>query len=179
LLKVFDKSFRGRFSIASLANPGDAGKYAGMPDIPGIHVCVNIKGRTIKAVDPLGFPEHKSTLDAANRIKANVQGVTERPCDTSIINRATPTELKSALWEMRSYVDERQAVIIEGTLPSGEEILKMEGQLKIRQHTDALRVTHFEEGRPVKESLYASEEELDRLSRPIEDRVTTVPANSQ
>lgn len=176
-LKTFGDKFRGRFAIADIANPGDAGKYASLPPIPGTHIVVDQKHRTIRAVDPLSFPENKAVLERANTLLQTVQRSKGRPVDTSIIRNASDDEIKTALWEMRQLVDDGQAEVkSEGGLPPADRILAMPGRVKIRQHEDSLRIIGVQDGRPVRETVYASDDELARMGSVREERVAKVPA---
>lgn len=168
-LRTFAERFRGRFQVGELTEPASAVGYTAIPTIPGIHIVVNEKRRTIKAVDPLNFPENANILRQANKIREPYEG-RGRPWDERVINNATPTEIKTCLFELREFVDDGQAEIVSGTLPESEAILAMEGNLNRRIYAQV-------SGRDGKvPPVYATEEELERMGQPQESRVKIVPA---
>ena len=145
---------RGTWSRHSPCMEGQTSELlGGFPDIPGVMVAVDVQGKVLRAVDPLGFKEHAETLAKAQELRGNH----DRAWDTSLLRNLTPSDVKTALWELRGLVDDEVAKVVNGTLPGRDAILDMPGDLKIRWGTPCT----LRDGTP--ESPYASEEELARM----------------
>ena len=172
-LRTFGTKYRGRWRSSDAAGASSDHGYMAMPAIPGIHIIVNQKKRTIRAVDPLAWPEHEKTLAQANKIRKNSpEGVEGRAWDESRIENATDTEMKTCLFELREFVDNRSAVCHTDNLPSREEIMAMEGNILRRVNAP---VSRSDGTLP---PAYATEEELARMGQPQENRVKIVPAKA-
>ena len=168
-LRTFSARLRGQFRVADMAEAGSAPGYGRLPTIPGIHIAVDKKKKTVRAVDPLGFPENAGILRQINDIREPWEGTRGRAWDEHRIENATPTEIKTALVEMREIVDDKQAVVREGDLPALKEILAIEGDVKRRN----IHCRHDNDGK--QESEFATEAELERMGAPQESRVQIVP----
>lgn len=157
LFRPLRTRLRGRWSrnnIVGMAVSGRAPEYANMPDIPGIHVCLDVKGRILQAIDPLGFPENKKILDEANRIRKPWQGEGQ-PWNDMVSKSLTDSEIKSAMWYIAALHRTGKTRLVHGGVPDRKDILKMPGRLKIRYHH--VNVTDGE-------TEYATEEELAVLA---------------
>jgi len=150
---------RGRWDRARVTDTSSNTQMTNMPDIPGIHVALDLKSRCLRAMDPLAWPENQETLRRANVILKGATLAQGRPWDTSVMRNLTETEVKSALWAMLGYVEGGKAIVRHGQFPTKDEVLAMPGQLKIRY--GSLRIIN-----PVTketESPYATAEELAKL----------------
>ena len=155
-----EAKFRGRWSNRNLKEitSGQAPDMTRLPDLPGICIALDVKGRLLRAVDPLGFPENAETLKyAVGILKASNFGEMG-PWPTSVKQALTDTEIKSALWEMFQMVENGSAMVVSGDMPSREHILKeMPGELQIRW------TQQFNVIKNAFDSPYATPEEIDKL----------------
>ena len=170
LVKFFGAILRGRFAVSDIPNASSSNGYANMPVIPGIYVVISPKRKKLLAIDPLGFPENGHILRQANAIREPMEGKRFRAWDDMVIENATATEIKTALMELRGYLDDKSARVIDGDMPSVKEILAMNGEVKVRYNF--LKTV---DATGEKESPFATQEELERMGAPQEERVKRVP----
>ncbi len=132
------------------------------------------KKRTVRLVDMAKLPENAAVLREVNRIKEPHINSKEVPWNESYIENPTPTEIKTALWEMHCWLKDEKAVLVHGRMPSCDEILSMEGDLQVRTGEILRRIPRPDGGFRV-ETKYASEEEIEKLRTPAQQRIRTVP----
>ena len=96
----FEAVLRGRFNTMLMRETSSNSGFSSLPVIPGIYMALDLKKRTLRAIDPLGFPENAEVLDVAGRIVKEVDGNRYGPADTMTRNNMDDTECKTALWEM-------------------------------------------------------------------------------
>jgi hypothetical protein len=174
--KLFKAVLRGKWSSVGLTGQTSALNLTSMPEIPGIHIAVDLKRKRIRALDPLAWAEHEETLARANAIRSFITGYEGRPWDDMVISNATDTEIKTALWEMANWVKAKKANVIAGHLPPPEKVLELDGGLIVR--TEDMRTGERDaEGNAVL-TPYATENELAKMGKPPEERVLTVPAGT-
>ena len=128
LYKPLGERIRGRWAAAKMVGMHSKKGYMGIPVIPGLCLCLSIKGKTIRIVDPLSFPEYEDTLDAANRIIA-VHQKAMKPHEERIIEHLTDNNIKSHIWHMFTFHFAGKAKLHHGTMPTAEEIVSMPGGL--------------------------------------------------
>lgn len=158
LFGSFEATLRGRWNPMLIRDTSTGTDYGSLPIIPGIYVAIDLKKRTLRAIDPLGFPENADALAAVDRVVGGHQGGRRGPADTMTRNNMTETELKTGLWEMHQWVESNKAVVVNGTMPEPKEILALPGELLIRRHfvgenetpyATPEEITRLEGGRPV------------------------------
>ncbi len=104
-------------------------------EVPGMLIAIDLKRRTLRSVDPLGFDENKEMCQRLSEIMSQhlagvrTQIVAEKE---TVLKNLTPTELKTALWRMWQLIDSNLAECITDNMPKAADILAMEGNLMIR-----------------------------------------------
>lgn len=126
------QSLRGKWSARNQVNPSARRtRFTACPDIPGIMAALDPHKRTLRTVDPLGFPENKKLLADAVAIKEKYFGK-EGPWASTLKKNLTDAQLKTALWAMSEMVRAGSATVVNGALPAPDKIMAMEGRFKAR-----------------------------------------------
>lgn len=131
LFKPLDTKLRGMWSARNHANPVSKPGFTAVPDLPGIMVALDQRRRTLRTVDPLSFPKNKKVLDRANEIRAKHIGKQD-PCEPTLKKNLSDGDVKSTLWEMSEMIRAGTATLVNGTLPSPEKIMAMDGRVRVR-----------------------------------------------
>ena len=126
---------RGRYSNANLhANADGVGgrdvgrAMAGMPDIPGIRLRIDVGEQYYELHDPLSDNPKLMARIAHQITEARLQGVAGTEPVESIVNEMDVDQLKTLLLEIWRKVNQtNQAVVVEGTLPDIDEINELPG----------------------------------------------------
>lgn len=152
LFKPLMETLRGRWMI-SRVRYGDTGNLSSMPDIPGQYLCVDVKGKSFRVVDPLSFEENEPILRKANGIleQKNIGRGKSRARDEIKKENQTDSEIKSLLWQVLELADTGKLTVIQGTLPTRKQVLDMPGGLKIRYATTNQKTKKFVEGEELRD----------------------------
>lgn len=140
-LHVFRKRYRGRYSNALLASRRDmiTGKRIGMrvlsegmsqmPDIPGIHIQVDLSKNYAKEYDPLSEMEelHKEADRAFAQATNKTSHKTRAWPEVEYKNLDDHT-FKTLVRELCQMVSDNSARVVAGTLPEFEEVREMPGR---------------------------------------------------
>ena len=160
---------RGRWTQANVRQTSTNTEIANLPDVPGIMVAVDVKRKTLRAVDPLGFRENKTVLDEVNRIMGRWIGE-GRAWDTMTKKNLPEWEIKTALWNMRQFLDEGKAIERSTVkVPQREDILSMPGELKLR---------YFFSSKDRDQTEFATEEELEIMGAGPIPQIEVTPAGA-
>jgi len=125
-------TLRGRWDPSNVRlDWDDDSPYRGLPLVPGIYVCLDVKGRTLRGVDPLGLEQNEGLLETVKACAKADQGEVGPMLETRL-ERLNETEIKTALYRMWEAVDSKHAVVVQGEFPKREVILAMPGQLLLR-----------------------------------------------
>lgn len=164
-------ALRGRWERQNMAGVmNQDSPYQKLPTVPGMMVAVDIKARTIRAVDPLSFEENADLLAEVHRCcKAAGEGDVG-PQPESKLAGLTESEVKTALWHLWEMLNpgtgrdgkpkEPKARPVKGDLPRKADILAMPGQLLLREGTIETAYDRVSE-KPLPK--YATEEEMARI----------------
>lgn len=146
------ETLRGRWMI-SRVKLADTGALSGMPDLPGQHICIDVKNKSVRVVDPLGFEENAQMLNKANNLASakSVGQVKQRPRDELVRNNMPDWELKSLLWQVLNLYDGDKVSVIQGNLPTRKQVLDMPGSLKTRYSTTNQKTSKFCVGEELQE----------------------------
>lgn len=127
-----DAVLRGRWDPANVRMDwDDECPFRGLPMVPGMYVCLDLKKQTIRAVDPLSFAENAELLDRVKSCAKPSQG-NVGPTPEVVLQNRNNTEIKTALWRMFEAVESKHAILIQGEFPKRDVILAMPGQLFLR-----------------------------------------------
>lgn len=135
-----------------------------IPPIPGQYIALDVNAKTVRVIDPLGFRENAPLL-------AEIFAKTEtwlgpmRPHDTSVLKPMSVDLVKTVLFEMWEWVEAGKARVINGTMPSKQEILERKANLR-------RRFFYCVEG----QTPYATFEEMELLAAKDEPVMQTTPA---
>lgn len=108
-----------------------------MPTIPGLRIRFNGRERTVTVYDPLTLPENATTLADVHRAydqlflsNAAVGSAPHagKPEPEKVYPDQSATDLKTWLHWMRRHVDEGNARLVSGSLPSCQEISRFQGK---------------------------------------------------
>lgn len=126
---------------------GGSKRIAGMPDIPGMRIEVNGPQRVLRLFDPLALPEHATILEEVQRLCKHWWNDNVAPFPEKVYREAGKTQIKTWLYWMHRLVsgtpyDEEnpnrrprrggpQARLIQGTMPSLMDLLRLPGRIRI------------------------------------------------
>lgn len=119
------RKLRGRWSLHKAGGWDVADSLREMPDLPGMRVV--LKSGSGAIVDPLNEVKNKALVAKAARVIQATFGVKQGPEKDFFLKDMTPAEVKCWCWWARRFVDNRQAEVLAGTLPTADEILAMDG----------------------------------------------------
>jgi hypothetical protein len=168
LFKPLSMTLRGRWDNSRATGDWDyESTYRNMPVVPGIYVCLDLKAKTLRAVDPLSFEENAGLLSQVKAAALKHQGEVG-PATEVRRERLTDTEVKTALWEMHQHVEEKHATMVRGEMPRRDEVLGMPGQLLLRPKGGAANLPCYDPEYHLSKPLppWATEQELERLGVP-------------
>lgn len=152
LFKPLMENLRGRWMV-SRVKLGDTGALSGMPDLPGQHICVDVKQKSLRVVDPLDFPENEQLLAKANGIleAKNVGRGKMRPRDEINKNNLNDNAMKGLLWQLLELYDTGKLTVVQGTMPTRKQVLEMPGKLQLRYATSNQKTDKFCSGEELAE----------------------------
>lgn len=137
------EKLRGRWDKANLRGDEVTEQMEYIPTIPGLHIELDGRKRQARIYDPLTLPQYKRTLEQARKGHRHVLKRDAHPDDERVKEKMTDTDIKTWLYHMRRLVDGTppvddpvtgrttggpQAHLVEGTLPSYEEIEALPGK---------------------------------------------------
>lgn len=136
LFKPLMEILRGRWMVRRV-KLADTGKLSAMPDLPGQYIAIDVKAKTYRVVDPLGFPENEDVLQAANAIRdaTNIGGGKAKPRPEIVKQNVKDSDMKSLLWQVLELFESGDLTVVQGTMPSRKQVLEMPGALKLRYAT--------------------------------------------
>lgn len=114
------------------ANPHE--NFARMPNLPGMHIAVNVAAKKIGILDPLNKSSHKNLLQRAIAVVKAMWGNPMRPEKDQIKADCTPNELKDACYWVRRLLDQRACKVVSGAVPEMADILKMSGTVTFERY---------------------------------------------
>jgi hypothetical protein len=150
-MKSLAMRLRGRWVTSNVRREAVRTNFTLHPDIPGIYVCLDIKSKTIRLIDPLEWDEYKDTLEDANRVRGTYFNK-GRAWPTTVKEDLTAPEIKSILGEVLEREKGGDLVVHHGEIPGKQAVLERKGKLRVRYGTPL-------EG----EDYYATEEEMEKL----------------
>lgn len=114
---------RGRWRNSNLgfgSQPSEA--LMRMPDIPGIHVFVEVRDRRVGFRDPLAYKENARVLEEASAAHKAMDsdGRPIVPVPDVVKDEVEDTEIATWLYWMMRLVQAEYAVLIKGSLPKDE-----------------------------------------------------------
>lgn len=134
LFKPLGAVLRGKWSVRNIPGGGSSHRMPRLnaaPDTPGIIVALDQSKKTLRTVDPLGFPENERVLAEVNETWGKYHGK-QRPSEPTLTKHLGEGHVKSALWEMSEMVRAGSATVVNGVIPSPEKIMAMPGYVKAR-----------------------------------------------
>ena len=167
LFKPLGIVLRGRWDNSRIQADYDyESPYRFMPIVPGMYICLDVKARTLRAVDPLSFDENAELLSQVQASAHKDQGEVG-PSPESRLDRLGDTEIKTALWEMYQHLEEKHCRLVRGEMPRRDEILALPGQLILRR-SEAGRTRDYDPEFDLNKPMppWATERELKRMGAP-------------
>ena len=151
LFKPLMETLRGRWMV-SRVRLGDTGALSGMPDIPGQMIAIDVKNKSYRVVDPLGFEENEQVLHKANSITEakNIGRGKMRPRDEINKSNLSDSAVKSLLWQLLELFDGNKVTIVQGTVPTRKQVLEMPGKLQLRYATTNQKTPKFAEDEEIR-----------------------------
>ena len=161
--KPLGMRLRGRWVTSNVRREATRTNFTLHPDIPGVFVCLNIKKKVVRVLDPLTWDEYENTLKDANRVRGSFfsEG---RGWEPVVKDRLTESEIKSILWDLVQRQEGGDLVVHHGEIPDRQSVLDRKGQLRLRY---GILMD--------KESVFATEEELDAFGGTVVDTMTVSP----
>lgn len=124
-----------------------------MPSIPGLRIAFNGASRSVKVYDPLASVENATLLAEIHRcydelFLANAtRGHAGGPEPERHYPDLSNDDLKTWLWWMRRHVDEGNAKLIAGNLPTSGEIRKLAGKTLVETFQSRETTRYLEDRR--------------------------------
>lgn len=122
---------RGAYSLAKLgAGAANAGPMAAMPDIPGLRLTVHLRTSSALLFDPL--EKELGLLEQINSVFRKTRPISAVNSPTTFVPRTdfklSADELKTLIEECMRKVEEGQARLVDGRLPTPEELDALPGE---------------------------------------------------
>ena len=137
--------YRGHWLRQYMTSDEMTEALANMPDLPGMRLLFNpSEGRAV-AFDPLLLPENENILRTAERVHKevfHVDATAQKPVEYKDLDE---TDIKSWLYWMRRMVDNKDARIVTGTLPTLPEIARLAGKTQMEAWNSSARACKFRE----------------------------------
>lgn len=163
LVKVLQQTVRGHFSLIKLKRR-DAGRImSNMPDIPGMQMIVKPRASEAIFIDQLADnSELCSQIDAVkNHPEAGPirrDGKTMPSVLHEVKHKLDPDRFKTLVYELAFLVEEGLAKVIQGDIPTKEQIDKLPGrELNDVMNSSALKPKYRDEVQAWEDKLTASE----------------------
>jgi hypothetical protein len=128
------QAVRGAFSIRTLASRKEGARDVGqimarMPDIPGMRLTLNFRARKYILFDPLtDDAQLLRRINAVVKEGSILSGSEYGPCDTQERQVEDQDEWKTLVDEMCRKRDGECLKVVEGKLPTPEQLKKMPGR---------------------------------------------------
>lgn len=124
-----ERVLRGRWSRDNVVHDVDDERFRGMPDLPGLLIHVEGRGRRAAITDPMANPANREVSDKVSKIIANAQMGSMGPEPDYTVENLSNDDLKSWCYWVRRMLDNKQLRIHRGTVPSMDEISRMPGKV--------------------------------------------------
>lgn len=134
MIRVFtmQRTFRGRWSNRNIVVQHN---LSTMPDIPGIHLTVNLRESKVSISDPLNADKKLCQKIQQAEGQAALTVSTSGRCGIDGFDwPANPDQMKTLLLELTNIVDEGSARVIKGEMPNAQEIAAMSGDELLDPH---------------------------------------------
>jgi hypothetical protein len=115
-------TLRGRWDPSNVRlDWDDDSPYRGLPLVPGIYICLDMKARTLRCVDPLDFEQNEGLLETVKACAKHAQGEVGPWPETKMENSRRPCG-RCMRWSMASTPSWCKA-----SSPSGKPSLRCQG----------------------------------------------------
>lgn len=128
---------RGDFSLSKLHKRKQGGRDVGqimqqMPDIPGMRIMVDYHAQKCRIFDPLETPEYKDVLVRVNQVAQEATAVKQSggkftPVE-AVEHKLDKDKMKTLCLELVRLVEDKQARVVAGELPTEEQLAAMPGR---------------------------------------------------
>ncbi len=139
------EKMRGHWTRKNLHSDELVEELATMPDIPGMRIRVAYERRLAVVYDPLSLEANKTTCDRIAAIIFDRWRIKAGPEKTTTREKMDADDLKTWLYGMRRRVNNKEATVIVGTLPSLDEIDKLPGRVRIEMYNSSSRACKWRE----------------------------------
>jgi hypothetical protein len=139
------EKLRGVWTRKNLHSDELVEELATMPDIPGMRIRVAYERKLAVVYDPLSLEANKALSDRIAAIIFERWRTKQGPDKTTTREKMDADDLKTWLYGMRRRVDNNEARVIVGTLPTMEEIEKLPGRTRIEMYNSSSRACKWRE----------------------------------
>lgn len=108
-------------------------KFSRMPDLPGIQIAVETRGRRVAVVDPLGRPENADILSEANAVHRQMSWGAREPDEAAVFQDLPADTFKLWAYWCRRWIDNKDAVLVSGEVPEMRTIERLPGRIEHNQ----------------------------------------------
>lgn len=147
---------RGRWTRDILIGQHAPPALQQMPDVPGQRIHINWRQRLVRIYDPLSLPENAQLLRDVKAMYKELLNVDGRPADEirrewplwqgqEAMNQEGHDQLKSTLYWMKRFVNDKLAVEIGVPLPSLNEIALLPGRTLIEPFNNDPHAWRYQE----------------------------------
>jgi hypothetical protein len=119
-----------------------------MPDIPGQCIVVDGRKRQMKTLDPLNIEANAALLAKIKAVYREMFRLAGGPAKDVTEEGCNDTRLKTALWWMRRFVDNKQARVVSGNLPTLAVIEELPGRINAEMWNSSARARKYREDEP-------------------------------
>lgn len=147
MFPITQELYRGWWKRENLGSDELVEETEALPNIPGIHITVNPRAKTVKVHDPLN-----EDVELARAISAAVQkgfNKAEGPMKDVTYTDLTDTEVKSWMHYVVLYVRAKKAVVVAGELPTPDQVKAMPGKTRCEPYNSSARAQKYAEDAPV------------------------------
>lgn len=127
---VTKEVLRGRWDRKNVAGFAIE-NLADLPDIPGLCIVVNYIKRRIRIFDPLAGEVNAASLALIKKVWKTIFKTDLHPYTAKVYTDCDNNTLKTISMWLRRHIDAGDAKVVNGRLPSFDEINKMEGHFNI------------------------------------------------
>lgn len=127
------KQLRGKWdkNVDAHLAPQEDPRFRNVPSLPGIRLQVEISraGGSARFFDPLQDPEYTRDCTTTSKVVKEIWGKEQGAEPERIVPFEDANEAKTWIFWARRFLDAKGAAVVEGTVPTMQEIARMPGKI--------------------------------------------------
>jgi hypothetical protein len=129
LCPITKKLHRGRWTMNNIKSRVPDDRFARMPDLPGIQILFDGRGRKVQILDPLVTDKYAEVLALAQDVMQQF-GWPDEPEETDTRTEQTNDQLKEWVYWARRWLDAEQVEVVQGNVPEMSEVEALPGRVE-------------------------------------------------